>query len=302
MDPAVFSEIIGHETACRVLAQALDAGRLSHAYLVVGPDGVGKRTLARALIRAFVGGPIDAHPDVVSVRRLDDEKTGKTKTAISVEQMRDVAERLAMSALSGKKAVLVEEADRLQAAAGNALLKTLEEPRGDALIVLCALNPESVLATIASRCQIIRLHPVPQARMEQALKEAGCGAREAAQLSALAGGAPGKALALLRDSDVRAMAETALGALERASHASVAQRLQTAAALLPKEEGNKMAHLEKLFDLWEMRLHQWLTEHLARGEPVDRYARALSTLSDTRTHARRNVHTQLALERVLLSL
>src|SRR3989344_3608250 len=219
MSSKPFSGIIGHEAAISCLGRMLEDGTLAHAYLFVGQPRVGKRAVALALLNALfsVPGHIGSHPDIVMIRRETDEKTGKEKTAVSVEQVRDACERLSMTSLSGgRKALFIEEADRLNAAAGNALLKTLEEPRGDAIIILRANSVDAVPATIASRCQIVRFHPVPPATIAEAFVKRGVDREEAASLAQASFGAPGAALSLLTDGEYRAQEETAAAA---AAHA-----------------------------------------------------------------------------------
>src|SRR3989338_393110 len=105
---------------------------LPHALLFVGPKGAGKTSVAHQLGKALLGSL--THPDFLTLERLVDEKTGKRKSQISVEQIRELNARLGLSSLGGGwKVVFIEEATALSMGAVNALLKTLEEPKGKVL-------------------------------------------------------------------------------------------------------------------------------------------------------------------------
>jgi len=278
------------------------SGRLAHAFLFVGPDGVGKGTLARALVAELVG-DAQTHPDVVVIRRLTDEKTGKIGSAITVDQIRELVERLSMTAIGGeRKAAIIEEAEFLNPSATNGLLKTLEEPRGDATIILCASTVESVPATIASRCQLIRLHPVPRRDIATALVERGLGKSDALEIATASAGRPGLALRMVQQSDTRAQIEAAQSTLNTLKREGVAGRLRIAAELLPKDEANKSTVAQVLLGTWETMLRDELLQTVAAGGDALPLARTLTVLRDTREILRRNVNPQLALERVLLSL
>ena len=161
-----------------VLAKSLAAQRLHHALLFAAPAGMGKRALANALAAAALCTQRDAdgyacgtcrgcllvaagsHPDRVWVTfGLRDD--GKPRTEIIVDQMRALSQRLALSSqFGGLQIALIDPADRMNTAAANALLKTLEEPAASTVIMLVADDPTCLPATIRSRCQRIDI-PVP---------------------------------------------------------------------------------------------------------------------------------------------
>ena len=159
----------------RNLASALAAQRLHHGLLVAAPAGLGKRALVDALASAalcerrlpdgFACGECRAcrlvaagsHPDLVRVG-LELRDDGKLRSEITIDQVRTLAQRLAMSSqFGGLQLALVDPADRLNVSAANALLKTLEEPASSTVIVLVADEPTRLPATIRSRCQRIDL-------------------------------------------------------------------------------------------------------------------------------------------------
>jgi DNA polymerase-3 subunit delta' len=159
---ATFAGILGNEAALRLLKRALIGGEVSHAYLFYGPPGVGKRTVARSLGAALVAGGDAAaeararrglHPDLSEV-----EPEGVFTT---IGQVREVVRLAASRPFEGARRVFILQADTLNVQAANALLKTLEEPEGEAVFVLLAASREGVLPTILSRAQAIRFNPVP---------------------------------------------------------------------------------------------------------------------------------------------
>jgi DNA polymerase III subunit delta' len=154
------------------LMQARAADRLPHAILLAGPRGLGKRRLADRFLRALLcrapgaqGQPCghcadchlnaaDSHPDWVRLRPDPESKSGE----ITIDAVRDLTERTGLTAARGvRKLVLIDPADRMNAAAANALLKTLEEPAGDTLLCLIAEQPGQLPATIRSRCQLLEV-------------------------------------------------------------------------------------------------------------------------------------------------
>ncbi|MGN6731308.1 MAG: ATP-binding protein, partial [Candidatus Binatia bacterium] len=158
-----FAEIIGHTKQLAILRSALSAARLHHAYLFIGPDGIGKRTAAVAVAKAihceentddFCGICANCarisdgnHPDVRVIQPLLDKKE------ISIQQIREIERQLSFRSFSGRhKIAVIDPATLMNLSAQNALLKTLEEPPADSVIVLIAPNSGGLLPTVRSRC------------------------------------------------------------------------------------------------------------------------------------------------------
>jgi DNA polymerase-3 subunit delta' len=203
-----FADIRGQERAIRFLRRAWERRRLAHALLFTGPAGVGKLATARALalglhcdVAPFEGcGTCDAcrtivagtHPDVrVVAGPLPDRRD------IAIEQVRDLQRELGFRAMSAHPKVgIVNDAECLTLQAQNALLKTLEEPGGDTVLMLVAVNAAALTETILSRCQRVGFDPLPAADVVAILQAHGRSAAEAQALAAYAEGSPGQALAL----------------------------------------------------------------------------------------------------------
>lgn len=166
-----FSQIIGHRQPLAMLRQALSNGRLHHAYLFVGAQGVGKKTIALGVAKAlhceiengdFCGSCAncariqdDNHPDV----RVIEPLAGKKE--ISIQQIRELQKELNFRSFSGKKKIaILDPATLMNLSAQNALLKTLEEPPEESLLILIASNAGELLPTLRSRCLRLTFGPL----------------------------------------------------------------------------------------------------------------------------------------------
>ena len=240
-----FDSVVGHERVRDLLAGSIRSGRLPPALLLTGPDGVGKRMLALAAARALVcptgrGEPCDAcpacsraarglHPDVFVIEP-------ETAT-IKIEQVRDMAREVLALPFEGRaRGFVMDEAHTMTEQASNALLKSLEEPPATSHVFLVTASPQALLPTIRSRCQTLRLGPLPKALLESYLRERGGLAPEEARLrAALAGGSIGSALAF--DSDAyRSSRDELLLLLERAERVGALERMEAAQHLADRED------------------------------------------------------------------
>ncbi len=230
-----FASLIGHEVAVGVLRAMMAAGRLPHALVLSGPASVGKMAVAEALARAVLGVEVMAtHPDVTVIACEPSPKTGKMREQISVEHVQQARARfLQTPMLGGKKVLIVAEAERLSTAAANALLKTLEEPRGSAHIILTTVDADLLLPTIRSRAQILRLHPVARQTIVSGLMAQGCKEQEAGHLCESAHGLPGVAMRLWKDPEARPIMEERLALARDCASASVHRRVLAAKRLIP---------------------------------------------------------------------
>jgi DNA polymerase III subunit delta' len=209
----VSSRVIGHNEQRRRLAIAWKAGRLAHAYLFVGPQGIGKRAFAtrfsQALLchqpnvddlepcgvcpscRVFEGGN---HPDFQEV------EIEKDRHEFRIEVVRDLLPKLALKpAVGSERVTIIDDADRFNDEAANALLKTLEEPPPRSRLLLMAAGVEGMLPTIRSRCQTIKFGPLSVEETAQVLLQSGVvDSSEVAQMLAeSAGGSVSAAKELL---------------------------------------------------------------------------------------------------------
>jgi DNA polymerase-3 subunit delta' len=209
-----WSSILGHESVVERLRESLARDRLSHAYLFVGTEGIGKELVARELAKALLcpEGTDEAcdncrscrkvehgnHPDLTVVERIRDTSKGAARSAILIDQVREeIQDTIRYKPFeSVYKAFVVVDAERLTEQAQNCLLKTLEEPPGHSLLVLVASRLEPFLDTIVSRCQVVRFRPLPADIVEQIVWERSEGDDHGAVrvLARLSGGSPGRAM------------------------------------------------------------------------------------------------------------
>jgi DNA polymerase-3 subunit delta' len=226
--PRETARLLGQGKAEAAFLQACNSGRLHHAWLVTGPRGVGKATLAWKLARFLLAEPADdgmsmfgdetkpasvdispdhpvAHrmvalsePRLFLLRRAWDEKAKKLKSVITVDEARKLRNFFALSATDGgRRVVIVDTADEMNPNAANALLKLLEEPPERTTLFLISHQPSRLLPTIRSRCRELRCAPLSPEDMAEALTSAGASAAgNPVALAALAGGSVGEAFRL----------------------------------------------------------------------------------------------------------
>lgn len=225
--PRETPHLFGHAQAQADFLTAFNSGRLHHGWLITGPRGVGKATLAWKIARFLLatpeadGGffapappasleiPDDdpvAHrlralsePRFRLVRRGPNDKGDRLRSVISVEDIRVLKERLALSSADGgRRAVIIDAADEMNPAAANALLKLLEEPPAKVTLLLVAHQPAKLLPTIRSRCRSLQLRPLAPQDLSDALTAAGAAIdpEDRVALAELAGGSVGEAFRL----------------------------------------------------------------------------------------------------------
>lgn len=224
--PSLTPFLVGHEVAETRLARAIDDGNMHHAWLLAGPPGIGKATLAYRLARRLLDGdhanaslfgdapdglevPQDgatfaevasgSHSNLLRLTRPWDFKTKKYRTGILVDDVRQLTGFLGQRAnRAGKRVVIIDAADDLTGQAENALLKPLEEPPADTIFILISHQPGSLLPTIRSRCRRLDLRPPTQSQALEVMQRLTPDIEgvDAAVLLALSDNAPGSAIRL----------------------------------------------------------------------------------------------------------
>lgn len=207
--------LIGHEWAVNLLKQHIASGSVRHAYLFTGPQGVGRRTLAIRLAQALNCPQPSAsgeacgvcqtchqieHMQYPDLEVIQAEQRGGT---LRVDQVRELQRHVALAPYQGKyRVALLLFFEEANANTANALLKILEEPPAQVVIILTAESAELLLPTIVSRCEVIRLRPLPQEQVSKALQERwDVPAGQATLLASISGGRPGYAMHLYQDPD-----------------------------------------------------------------------------------------------------
>lgn len=203
-----FSAILGQTKALTLLGRALNSGRLAHAYLFAGPDGVGKTTVALDLTAVLLcrqpqaGKPCGFCPGCLKVQsgnHPDFVRIRPEGAAIKIDQVRNLKKALSFAPFeSNQRVVLLEEVHTMRREAGNSLLKVLEEPPADNLLILVGNTTGSILATIVSRCQVIPFTPLPLPLAAEIIRHhrPQLDITASLALAALVDGCPGQALAI----------------------------------------------------------------------------------------------------------
>jgi DNA polymerase-3 subunit delta' len=207
----------GGERPERTFLDALDRGRLHHAWLLTGPQGAGKATFAYRAARRLLGAKPDAafgllgaspddpvsrlvasraHPDLMVLERMGED--GKPRKVIPVDEARRLPEFFSKApAMGGWRVAIVDAVDDMNQNAANALLKTLEEPPDRGVLFLVSHSPGGLLPTIRSRCRRLAFPAWEEAALAAFVRaRTGVSEEDAIRLARMAGGAPGRALAL----------------------------------------------------------------------------------------------------------
>lgn len=326
-------DIIGHTWAVDVLRADVGLGRPRHAYLLAGPSGVGKRTLAAAFAQALLCSAADApcghcrscglaakdaHPDlftlapVVSGKRILSEK-------IRIEPVRELVYQLSLKPVEASRRVArLIEFSAAEPPAQNALLKTLEEPPGPTVMILTASRPDDLLPTIVSRCTVLELRRMPVEQVQAALMERwDVPAARAELLAHLSGGRLGHAVRSHLDPHALEDRGQRLDELCRLMRESRVGRLAYVEALSRSGDSDQV---QELLEEWQSFLSDLLLISLRagapranpdRGEVLNQLAgrisprqaqAAIRTIQRTRSAVQRNANLRLALDVLVLDL
>jgi DNA polymerase III subunit delta' len=192
--------VIGHDWAVQRLNSAISRGQLAQSHLFVGPQGIGKATLARAAARMLIGRDERARKLIDAGRHPDLSWLAPEGDSIKIDAVRELLRTLNLAPVEATHRVaIIDQVQTMHDTAKNVLLKTLEEPNPRVIMILIAPSVESVLATISSRCQVLNLRPVTMSAVQAALVARGTAPERAAQLARLARGRVGWALNALAD-------------------------------------------------------------------------------------------------------
>lgn len=320
--------LLGHEWAVDMLRGQIARDTVRHAYLLTGAPGLGRRTLALRFAQALncpqpiaPGEPCGTcrdctqtetmlHPDMTVVQA---ETEGGT---LKVDQIREVRRTLSFKPFQAKYRVAIFlRFQETSAGAANALLKTLEEAPGHVILILTADNPEGLLPTIPSRCEVLRLRPVPVEVIEAHLVSNGAEADIANLIAHISNGRPGYALRLLNDESALEFRAERLADLGELLSATRVQKFKYAEKLA-KDKDSMRQTLQIWLSYWRdvlLRVSQAAsaTANVDQVESITSLAKQLTlggarrVLSDTEQALKRmerNVNARLLAEILLLDL
>ncbi len=321
--------LIGHQWAVELLKGHLKNGGPRHAYLFVGPQGVGRRTLALRLAQAIntvnptTPGEFDPqdpisqqfekmqHPDFSLLERQEGDKN------IKIDAVRSLQKTLILSPYTAKyRIALLRNFEEATISASNSILKTLEEPPGRVVMMVTAESPESLLATIVSRCEIIRLRPIPVDEVAQGLENHwNIPAKQASLLAHVSGGRPGYALYLNSNPELLEKRNQWMDEFQSLLSSNRVKRFEYAS----KIGKNKEAFLE-LLQVWLSYCRDILIkttdagtalvnldrveaiEDIAEGMSLEQISNVLKEIEKTIGLLKTNVNVRLAAEVLLLDL
>jgi len=256
-------DMLGHQWAIGLLREHVSRNGLRHAYLITGPQGVGRRTLALRLSQAInclqPPGPGELcgtcractligrmqHPDLAVVQAA---QTGGT---LKVDQIRELQSSLSLTPYEARyRVAILLRFEEAHVSAQNAFLKTLEEPPSRVILLVTAESPERLLPTVVSRCEVIRLRPLSVEEVSQGLQERwGLPSAQAQLLAHLSGGRPGYALRLHQFPEMLEARHLRLEDHKRLLTWNRAQRLEYAEKLAKDKEG-LLDTLQTWLSLW----------------------------------------------------
>ena len=260
---------IGHEKAVSILDRSLREERLAHGYLLFGPSNIGKTTLAVELAQAVncLGSDRPCgqctqctriaqgkHADVqmISTDAAPSDRRGRARTEIGIDQIREMQRAAALKPFEGRcRVFVIEGVERLSDEAANSLLKTLEEPPNEVMLILTTdREPDELPQTIVSRCQIVGMRPLPTSSVTKHLEERWeVGPARAEEMARLSRGRIGWAINAVENPDLLEPREQRLEALLEMLGAELYERFSYAAKLASLFSRDREAVREEM-ELW----------------------------------------------------
>jgi len=308
--------IIGHKKIISYFDSAIKDKMLSQSYCFVGYDQVGKRTVARNICSKLlkVEEPkLDLYPDFCYIARQEDEKTGKLKKDISISQARQIKDKVGRRAWMGEyQTVILDEAELLNEEAANALLKILEETKGQCMFFLLTVDDSALLPTIRSRCQMFYFPLVGKEEIKSSLVKMGYSEAVAEEAAKFSWGRPGRAVELAFDDDLRKSYNQEIERWTKIIPSPFFKKME----LVDDFFGDKMDavrgrdKIQRALDIWIMIWRDVMLDKMQNSSAtpaigkIDLSAADISSLIDDLHNAQillgRNINPKLLIEQILL--
>ena len=319
-----FADIMGHDRIIEVLRRSLCNGKTAHSYLFEGVPGSGRKKTAMMLIQALFCTvlPDDAcgvcpscrkiesgnHPDIHHIAPLPDKRD------ISIDQLREWQHILSLRPYEApRKVCIIDPAERMSVNAANSLLKTLEEPPGNALIILLTENAGMLLSTVRSRCQLIRFAPLSPEHIVTLLERSGMPTETASLIAPMSGGSLQRALELDNESLV-VRREAVLSRVSQLSHNRIATIFDAAEELSGTRDAT-LELLDMLLSFFRDAVHlgagnreivnrsvRPAIESIAAQRSFPRNLELLERINATKRDVQRNANPKLALDNLFMAM
>ena len=307
-----------------LLTAAEKAGKLPHALLFFGPSEIGKRTLAIEFVkiincdakekkpcqkcRACRDIQKGEYPDLLIVEPA--QKDGSFQGEIQISKIRDLIWNLSLKSYSGRlKTAIIDKAHLMNSEAQNCLLKLLEEPRGETLIILITEQPESLLPTILSRVQKIRFFCPAVKETEKLLVEQGAAGQKAKHLTAISFGKPGRAISFFSDVEKAERQDKIISDLTKIIASDLATRFQYAKDFF-KDETEQRPQLKEILEVWLRYFRKIFLDNIANTAGKNSNALYLQKIKNTLNAVQTinslvsntNINPKIALETLLIKI
>ena len=285
-------KIVGHKKQWEFLKNSFESDKLAHAYIFSGQDKLGKKTIALKLASLVIN-------SVNLKQNVDFIFIEAEKKKISIDQVRDLIWRMSLkSPVDSFKVALIDNAHLMGIDAQHAILKTLEEPKGQSVIILVTEKPELLLPTISSRCEMIKFHLVSQKEISEYLKDK-TEEEKLKEIIKFSRGRPGEAIDFIEHPEKLEQRKAIIRKLDEMINSSLATRFQYAKELSQKDD------FRKELEAWISFLRNKLIENVQNEnfesivkikESLDVFQRINFLLTNT------NINSKLAIETMLLDL
>lgn len=289
--------MIGNAKTMKLLEKIACSGRIANAYLFLGPQGVGKIRMAAFFAEKIVNNKENAESNLIFISPEKEEKNGIVKKKyIKIEVIRDLQHKLSLTSVGGGyKAVVINEAERLNLTSQNALLKTLEEPNRNVVVILVSQNEKKILPTIISRCQKIRLGLMTDSEVGMNIGDA----KDAGEVIFWSAGRIEMAYDLLSSSQELEYRKEARRDLLLIASCSIGEKFDLADRL-----SKDISDLLKKMDIWIVFLRQAMLGNMrVRNFPPDKALATIEKISTEMMKLREtNANTKLILENLFLKI
>ena len=292
--------VIGHQKQWQFLRKSLELGKRAHAYLFSGETQLGKKKFALEFAKLINGENFDfGHPDLILIEPYEGRE-------IQIIQIRELIQKLSLKPYSAfLKVAMIDQAHLMNSEAQNCFLKTLEEPKGNTILILITEAPETLFPTIRSRCEIIKFYPVKISEIENYLESQGISKEKSKAIARLSLGRPGLAIDFLTNPQKLENQKKIIEELIKISSGktSLSLRFQYAKDLVMNPE------LSEILNIWlsyfrTLLLEQFLPPEVKKPEySFSKLKNIIKQIQNTIfLISTKNINPRLALEILMLEL